>query len=41
MIEEEKKSCIKSPMKGNCEKFLIRQKPFHLQVRILSVTVVS
>jgi hypothetical protein len=28
-------------MKGNCEKFLIRLKPFHLQGRIFNITVVS
>ena len=30
--------CIDSH-KGNCDKFLIRQKPFHLQGRVLSVSV--
>ena len=32
---------MKSSMKGNCEKFLIRQKPFHLQGRIHSLIVDS
>jgi hypothetical protein len=41
MIKVGKKSLMKSSMKGNCEKFLIRQKLFHLQGRILSVTVAS
>jgi hypothetical protein len=41
MIKVEKKSLMKSSMKGNCEKFVIRQKPFHLQGRIRSVIVAS
>jgi hypothetical protein len=41
MIEVEKKSLMKSSIKEKCEKFLIRQKPFHLQGRICSVTVAS
>ena len=32
---------MKFSMKRNCEKFLIRQKPFHLQGLILRVTVAS
>jgi hypothetical protein len=28
-------------MKGNYDRFLIRQKPFHLQGRVYSVTVAS
>jgi hypothetical protein len=39
MIEVEKKSLMKSSIKENCDKFPIRQKPFHLQGRIGSVTV--
>jgi hypothetical protein len=32
---------MKSSMKGNCDKFLIRQKPFHLQGTICSLIVAS
>jgi hypothetical protein len=32
---------MKSSMKGNCDRFLIRQKPFYLQGRIRSVTLAS
>ena len=32
---------MKSSMKGNCDRFLIRQKVFHLKGRILSATVAS
>jgi hypothetical protein len=42
MIKVEKKiSYEKSSMKGNFQKFLIRQKLFSLQVRIHSETVAS
>jgi hypothetical protein len=41
MIEVEKKSLTKFSMKRNYEKFLMRQKAFHLQGRILSITVAS
>jgi hypothetical protein len=30
---------MKSSMKGNCDSLLTRQKPFHLQGRIRSVTM--
>jgi hypothetical protein len=36
-----KKSLMKSSRRGNCDKFLIRQKPFHLKGIIHSVTVAS
>ena len=36
-----KKSHIKFFMKGNCDRFLIRQKLFHLQGRICSLIVAS
>jgi hypothetical protein len=39
MIDVEKKSLMKSSMKGHCDRFLIRWEPFHLQGRICSVTV--
>jgi hypothetical protein len=39
MIEVEKKSLMISSMKGNYDRLLIRQKPFHLQGRIHSVIV--
>jgi hypothetical protein len=41
MIEVGKKSLMKSSMKGNCDRFLIRQKPFYLQGRMLSLTELS
>jgi hypothetical protein len=41
MIEVEKKSLLKSSMKGNFDKFLIRQKLFYLQGRILSLAEYS
>jgi hypothetical protein len=41
MIKVEKKSLMKSSVKVNCDRFLIRQNQFHLQMRIHSVTVVS
>jgi hypothetical protein len=41
MIKVGKKFLMKSSMKGNCDRFLIRQKLFHLQGRICSVTVAS
>jgi hypothetical protein len=38
MIEVEK-TLMKASMKGNCHKFLIRQKPFHLQGGIEAIDV--
>jgi hypothetical protein len=40
-IEIEKNSLLKSSIKGNCDKFMIRQELSYLQGRICSVTVTS
>ena len=40
-VEVEKNFLMESSMKGKCNRFLIRQKLFHLQGKILSVTVAS
>jgi hypothetical protein len=37
--EVEKKSLMKSSMKGNFDNFLDRKKTFHLQERICSITL--
>jgi hypothetical protein len=41
MIEAGKKPLMMSSIKGNWDKFLIKQKPFHLQGKIHSITVAS
>jgi hypothetical protein len=39
--EKKEKTSYEVLYERNCDKFLIRQKPFHLQGRIRSVTVAS